>query len=141
MARDLNEKLAELSAERRRKIELRATALVAEEMSLRELRRAFGRTQAKLAADLGVGQDTISRFEQRRDMLLSTLRDYIGKMGGKLVLTAQFPDRAPILIKGFADIDRSGIYARSTKPVSRAERKRARPTPRLRRTHPSSARS
>lgn len=37
------------------------------------------------------------------DMLLSTLRDYVEKIG-ELVLTAHFPDRDPVRIKGFADI-------------------------------------
>jgi len=41
-------------------------------------------------------------------MLLSTLRDYIGKMGGDLVLTARFPDREPVKIKVFADIAGGG---------------------------------
>jgi transcriptional regulator with XRE-family HTH domain len=104
MARTLKDKLAALSAERRRRVEARASELIAEEMSLRELRKALGHTQAKIAADLGVGQDTVSRYEQRSDMLLSTLREYVGKMGGELVLTAQFPNRKAIRLKGFADI-------------------------------------
>lgn len=37
-------------------------------------------------------------------MLLSTLRDYVGKMGGELVLTARFPDSDPVRIAGFGDI-------------------------------------
>ncbi len=47
MARPLNEKLFELSAARREKIEARAAELSAEEMSLRDLRRALGKAQAK----------------------------------------------------------------------------------------------
>jgi len=50
-------------------------------------------------------------------MLLSTLRDYIGKMGGELVLTARFPDREPVKIKGFTDI--AGGGARSARRSSR----------------------
>jgi len=73
MARSLNDKLAELPAARREKIAARASDLIAEEMSLRDLRRALGQTQAKIAADLGVGQDSVARYEQRTDMLISTL--------------------------------------------------------------------
>ncbi|WP_080366213.1 helix-turn-helix domain-containing protein [Burkholderia pseudomallei] len=52
---------------------------------------------------LGVGQDTISRLEQRSDMLLSTLRRYIEGMGGKLELVAQFPNRPPVVIDHLAE--------------------------------------
>ena len=38
----LDERLAQLPAERRRRIEERAEALIAEEMSLRDLRKARG---------------------------------------------------------------------------------------------------
>jgi transcriptional regulator with XRE-family HTH domain len=101
VARPLSEKLAELPAARRRKVEARAAELIAEEMSLRELRNAMGKTQAKVAAALGVGQDSVARYEQRTDMLLSTLSEYVRKVGGTLELTARFPNRAPIRIKGF----------------------------------------
>jgi DNA-binding XRE family transcriptional regulator len=80
MARPLNEKIAELPAARREKVEARAAELIAEEMSLRELRRAMGKTQAKVAADLGVGQDSVARYEQRTDMLISTLSEFIHKV-------------------------------------------------------------
>jgi hypothetical protein len=65
-------------------------------------------TQQRMAKKLGVKQHSISRLEQRSDMLLSTLRDYIAKMGGELVLTARFPDREPVKIKGFSDIAGAG---------------------------------
>lgn len=103
MARPLSEKLAELPAARREKIAARAAELIAEEMSLRELRKAMGKTQAKVAADLGVGQDSVARYEQRTDMLLSTLSEYVHKVGGTLELTARFPNRNPVRIKGFGE--------------------------------------
>ena len=104
MARPLNEKIAELPAARREKVEARAAELIAEEMSLRELRRAMGKTQAKVAADLGVGQDSVARYEQRTDMLISTLSEFIHKVGGTLELTARFPNRIPVRIRGFGEI-------------------------------------
>jgi transcriptional regulator with XRE-family HTH domain len=104
MARPLNEKIAELPAARREKVEARAAELIAEEMSLRELRRAMGKTQAKVAADLGVGQDSVARYEQRTDMLISTLSEFIHKVGGTLELTARFPNRIPVKIRGFGEI-------------------------------------
>lgn len=81
MAKSLNEKISELPAGRRKKIEARAAELIAEEMSLRDLRKAMSRTQVELAKVLKVGQDTVSRYEQRSDMLLSTLQSYVKAMG------------------------------------------------------------
>jgi DNA-binding XRE family transcriptional regulator len=104
MGRTLTEKLAELPAARREKIEARAAELIAEEMSLRELRKAMGKTQAKVAEELGVGQDSVARYEQRSDMLLSTLSEYVRKVGGTLELTAHFPNRSPVRIRGFGDL-------------------------------------
>jgi transcriptional regulator with XRE-family HTH domain len=112
MARPLNEKIAELPAARREKVEARGAELIAEEMSLRELRRAMGKTQAKVAADLGVGQDSVARYEQRTDMLISTLSEFIHKVGGTLELTARFPNRIPVKIRGFGEISQ-----RSDTPV------------------------
>lgn len=86
--------LAALPAKRRNKIEQRAQELI----TLKDLRQAVEQTQEELAATLGVGQDTISRIEQRSDMLLSTLRRYVESMGGKLELVAQFPNRPPVVI-------------------------------------------
>ena len=73
MAKKLDDVMAALPAARRAKIERRAQELA----SLKDLRQAVEKTQVDLALALGVGQDTISRLEQRSDMLLSTLRRYI----------------------------------------------------------------
>ncbi len=100
----LNQKLASLSSERRKKIDARAKELIAEEMTLRDLRKAMGHTQVKVAKALGVGQDTVSRYESRSDMLLSTLNQFVEQMGGELVLTATFPDREPVRIRGLGEI-------------------------------------
>ena len=51
-------------------------------MSLRDLRKAMGKTQVALAKRLHVKQETISRAEQRTDMLLSTLDHYLQGLGG-----------------------------------------------------------
>jgi DNA-binding XRE family transcriptional regulator len=69
---------------------------------------AVEKTQVELAAELGVGQDTISRLEKRSDMLLSTLRHYVESMGGTLELVARFPNRPPVAIErlGTTDISR-----------------------------------
>jgi transcriptional regulator with XRE-family HTH domain len=125
MTRTLNEKIAELPLNRREKIEARAQELIAEEMSLRELRRAMGKTQAKVAADLGVGQDSVARYEQRTDMLISTLSQFIHQVGGTLELTARFPNRTPVKIRGFGEISaRSGAVANAIRMRKQLEEER-----------------
>jgi transcriptional regulator with XRE-family HTH domain len=74
-------------------------------MSLRELRRALGRTQVKVAKDLGIGQEAVSRLESRADMLISTLDRYIEEAGGKLELVARFPHPKPVKLEGLGDIE------------------------------------
>src|SRR5436853_6106831 len=64
----------ELSPARRKKVEARAAHLIAEEMTLQELRRARKLTQVHMAKELGISQDGISKLEKRSDLLLSTLR-------------------------------------------------------------------
>ena len=104
MPRTLDDKLQGLSAKRQENIQQRANELVAEEMALRDLRKALNQTQKALSKKLGIEQDGISRLENRTDMLISTLRKYINAMGGTLGLTAEFPDRPPIKILSFQDI-------------------------------------
>lgn len=94
MVKKLTDVMAALPVARRAQIELRTQGLA----SLKDLRQAVEKTQIDLAQALGVGQDSISRLEQRSDMLLSTLRRYIEGMGGTLELVAQFPNRPPIVI-------------------------------------------
>lgn len=98
MARKLDDVLAALPAKRRARIERRAQELA----TLKDLRQAVEKTQVDLAEALGVGQDTISRLEQRSDMLLSTLRRYVEGMGGTLELVARFPNRPPVVIDRLA---------------------------------------
>ena len=105
MTTTLKEKMDALDAKRRKKVQARAAELIAEEMSLRDLRRALEMTQVRMAEVLGIGQDGVSRLEKRSDLLLSTLRSYVEAMGGKLQLVAEFPDRPPVVLSGVADVE------------------------------------
>jgi DNA-binding XRE family transcriptional regulator len=104
MAITLKDKMKGLSPTRRNKIHARTTALVQEHLTLQELRRARKRTQVSVAKTLGITQDSVSRLEQRSDLLLSTLRKTVAALGGNLSLVAEFPDRAPVLLSGIADL-------------------------------------
>lgn len=96
----LQEVIDGLPKEDREAVEARARELIAEEMTLRELRQAFDLTQHRMGELLNVGQDSISRLEQRSDLLLSTLRSYVEAMGGSLQITVKFPDRPAVVVSG-----------------------------------------
>jgi DNA-binding XRE family transcriptional regulator len=105
MATNVDDIIKKLSPARRKKVEVRAAELIAEEMTLRELRHARKLTQVRIAKKLGVTQDSVSRLEKRSDLLLSTLRKTVEAMGGNLSLVAEFPDRAPVVLSGIAEVD------------------------------------
>ena len=100
MAKNVKEIIESLPASRRRKIEKRASTLIAEELTLQELRRARSMTQVRMAKSLGVAQKQISEIEKRTDMHISTLRRSIEALGGTLSLVAEFPDRKPVVLSG-----------------------------------------
>ena len=101
----LTERIDRLPPARRKRVEDRAKALIAEEMSLRDLRRARKQTQVRVAEKLHINQENVSRLEQRSDLLLSTLSSYVEAMGGKLSLVVEFPDRPPVALTGIAALD------------------------------------
>jgi DNA-binding XRE family transcriptional regulator len=105
MPRNVNEMINKLSPSQRRKIEVRAAQLMAEEMTLQELRRARKITQQKIAKSLKIGQEGVSKIEKRSDLLISTLRKTVEAMGGSLSLVAQFPDRGPVVLSGLAEVE------------------------------------
>src|SRR5882724_8759238 len=100
---NVNDKIRKLNAAQRKRVEARAATLIAEEMTLRELRQARKLTQVRMAKALGITQDSVSRLEKRSDLLLSTLRKAVKAMGGNLSLIAEFPDRAPVVLSGIAE--------------------------------------
>ena len=104
MSVPLKKIVAALPAARRAKIEARAAALMVEEMSLAELRKACARTQTVLAKRLKIGQDGISKIENRSDLLISTLRHYVKALGGDLQLVVKFENRPAVSLSGFADM-------------------------------------
>jgi DNA-binding XRE family transcriptional regulator len=105
MGKTLKERLSKLPAGRRAKIEARADELLAEEMSLKDLRKARELTQEHMAELLGIGQEGISRIEKRSDLLISTLRNYLARMGGQLELVVRFRDRPAVLLQDLAELD------------------------------------
>ncbi len=86
-----------------RAIAARARELVAEYLTLQDLRKARTLTQERMAKLLGIKQENVSRLEKRTDLLLSTLSNYVTAMGGRLQIIAEFPDRQPVVLAGLGD--------------------------------------
>ena len=116
MAITLEDKLNALSPAYRKRVEAHAARLIAEEMTLQQLRRARKLTQSRVAKKLGISQDGVSRLEQRSDLLLSTLRKSVEAMGGRLSLIAEFPDRQPVILAGISE-DAEPARPKKRKPV------------------------
>ena len=104
MGKSLKEMMEKLPTDRREAVEARAASLIAEEMSLRDLRKAMQKTQSSIARKLDIGQEGVSRIEQRADLLLSTARSYIEALGGELELVARFPGRKPVVISHVSEM-------------------------------------
>ena len=113
---NVDEKIRGLPSSQRRKVEARAAELIAEEMTLRELRKARKLTQVRLAKTLKINQDSVSRLEKRSDLLLSTLRKTVEAMGGTLSLVAEFPDRRPVVLSALGE-DPSPLKVAYRKPA------------------------
>ncbi len=90
-----------LPGKERNAIARRSTELIAEEATLRDLRKALHCSQEKVAEELGVNQAAVSKIERRADMYVSTLRSYIEAMGGSLDIIARFPGSSPVHISQF----------------------------------------
>lgn len=63
-----------------------------ERIGFHKLRQARQKTQVAIAERLKIGQGAVSRMEKQSDFLLSTLREYVGALGGQLELRVVFPD-------------------------------------------------
>lgn len=105
MGMTIKDKLKKMPNERANKVKARTKELIAQELTLRELRKALHLTQAEVSTKLHMNQESISRLERRSDLLLSTLAAYVKAMGGKLTLTATFPNRPVVIINGLLDLD------------------------------------
>lgn len=86
MGRKLKDVLDGLPVRRRAAIERRADAMVGEmiEASLKEVREAASKTQAQMAAIMGIPQNAVSQLEGRSDPKVSTIARYARALGGEL---------------------------------------------------------
>lgn len=117
MAKKFAELEAKMSPASRARSDALYRKLVAE-MPLHELRQAKALSQVKLAQALKINQAAVSKMENRTDMYISTLRDYIRAMGGDLEIVARFPDGA-VRINNFAEHEAPPKSAGASKPLPR----------------------
>ncbi len=104
MARNYKELQAKIDPARRATTQQRVRQEL-QTMALEELRNAKQATQTEMAELLDLPQSSISRIEQRTDMYLSTLRNYIQAMGGVLQVQAIFPDGGTVILNRFGDYE------------------------------------
>jgi transcriptional regulator with XRE-family HTH domain len=91
MATNWNDLRHKASAETRAAVKQEAHAEL-ERVGFGKLRQARQMTQTAIAERLNIAQGAVSRMERQSDFLLSTLREYVGALGGKLELRVVFPD-------------------------------------------------
>jgi hypothetical protein len=91
MGRKLDQIISSLPKARREAIEKRAS-MISEAMvqaSLQELRQAAEKTQAQIAASMGLAQNAVSQLEGRSDLRLSTLKRYVDAVGGTVMVVVE----------------------------------------------------
>lgn len=93
MAKSFNRLRAKMPSAARARAQQKARR-IATQLSLSELRTARQMSQEHVATRLGINQAAVSKIERRTDLYLSTLRRFIEAMGGKLEITARFPQGA-----------------------------------------------
>jgi transcriptional regulator with XRE-family HTH domain len=100
MARSLDEVIADLPDERQAAVALRYAEL-RDEAGLASIRKAAGLGQAEVADALGIRQPSVSKIERQADMNISTLRDYVGAVGGELDLVVRLPAGKSVTLQLF----------------------------------------
>jgi len=91
MSKNFNTLLSKMPTEHRERVEKRV-ARTLEKMALHELRCARRLNQAQVAAGMKSAQSEVSKIENRTDMHVSTLQEYVEALGGRLEMQAVFPD-------------------------------------------------
>lgn len=101
MGRTLEQVTESLSPQLQQQIEVGTKDLIleVETLRLKQLRERWGISQQELAKILNVSQPAVSKLEDRPDVMLSTLRQYVESLGGNLEILATFPDRPAVRLE------------------------------------------
>lgn len=105
----LQDVLKELSHKRKKRIQEKADEYIKEYETLQKLRKGLHLTQKELAENLRIKQVSVSNLENRPDMRLSTLNNFVEAMGCELEIFIKTPDQTHVTIKNLLPKkDRSG---------------------------------
>ena len=74
-------------------------------LALGDLRESRGVTQVVLASQLGLAQPNVSRIEHADDVYLSSLRNYLAALVGRMEVHAVFPDADVVVYADEPDPD------------------------------------
>ncbi|MBL0930449.1 MAG: XRE family transcriptional regulator [Alphaproteobacteria bacterium] len=122
MSRNLTAIITALSHEEQVTIDVRHDALKHKVKGLRALRHLAGKAQADIASALNITQPSVSKIEKQTDMHLSTLRNYVGAVGGELELTVKLPRKPTLRIQhlgNFAPARAEQVRKKSGTPSQR----------------------
>ena len=117
--RPFAELVAAMAPASRKRVDERFSDTMAR-LRLGDIREAVGKTQVELAAELGLGQGSVSKIESAADMYLSTLRRYVEALGGELEVLARFPEGTIVPIASLAVAKRR---SRTRAPAGRGKKK------------------
>ena len=99
---------AQIAADPERRARLESERRLTEAIiELTALREARGATQQQIAEAWDVTQANVSQIEHTPDIYLSTLRNYVAALGGRLEINAVFPDQTIRLLPGIMDRGRA----------------------------------
>ncbi len=65
---------------------------------MQQVRKAKNKTQKEMAQLMGISQSTLSEFERRPNVTISTMQRYIEALGGKLIIKAEFQNESEVLL-------------------------------------------
>ncbi|MCM5569924.1 helix-turn-helix domain-containing protein [Burkholderiaceae bacterium FT117] len=110
MPEKLKDVMARLAPERRAKVAARARELADEMIAhadgLAAARRAHKKTQEEIANTLHIRQNAVAQLEKRSDLLISTLRKYVGAMGGELELVIRMANGSSMVLENIGELSR-----------------------------------
>ena len=99
----LSEELAKLSPERQEKIKARASKIYLEELTLNYLQEKLGFSESELAKYFAQQQPVESKFEEKENLELNTLREVLRALGGTLEIIVKIPNKDPLVLSDYQE--------------------------------------
>jgi transcriptional regulator with XRE-family HTH domain len=114
MAKSFKRLVAKMPKAAQKRVKARTQEMLLE-MNLQQLRQTFTKlTQNDIAKLLDVTQAYVSKAERRGgDMLLSTLYQLVGAMGGSVELRVRLPDQQDVRLDQFDEMAKLAFLRRT----------------------------